>query len=127
MIFDKIKLEIIKIHDFKYKIIKLNTIKKEIIFGTSELNLVRPGQRSTTLTTELSRLSLQDFGAQNFEYAWINYKTNVIFGSLESVPLHKNIFKKSSQKKLKIKVFHFPPVTTESDGRRSDMQTALRP
>lgn len=101
MIFDKIKLEIIKIHDFKYKIIKLNTIKKEIIFGTSELNLVRPGQRSTTLTTELRGLSLQDFGAQNFENACINYKTNVIFISLESVPLHKNIKKNQVQKNKK--------------------------
>lgn len=73
----------------------LNTInegKKYLAFG----------HMSTTL-----RLSFQDFWAQNLENVWINFKTNLIFGSFGASLSNKSIkkFKPKEIKKLKLFIF----------------------
>lgn len=67
MIFDKMNLEIGKIYHTN---ININTIKKEKrIFGARGLNPGRLSASLPPLMTELRRLLLQNFGAQNLDMA----------------------------------------------------------
>lgn len=112
----KIKRKTFKSIILKIKpLIKTQIREKKIRHSGTEPG--SPGHKSTTLTTELREPSLQNFGVPNLKNAWIDFKTNFIFYSFESVSIEWKNKKIQIQKIEKLRFFISfrwrPEVTTD--------------